>query len=91
MFVSSSETGDQLLFRFVKPASEIVGHASVKSAGRISEYVNVVALFAAHEHNPKNVLSSRAKRGIRVSHAPFRFQGRQEPRSLALLGMTTPW
>jgi hypothetical protein len=64
--VSSSKTGDQLLVMFVKPASEIVGHANVKSA-------------------------RRAKRGIRVSHAPLGFHGRQEPRFLALLGMTTPW
>ena len=37
--VSSRETGDQLLFMFVKPASDIVGHDSVKSAGRLSEYM----------------------------------------------------
>ena len=47
--VSSRETRDQLSFMFIKPASEIVGHTSVKSAGRISEYVNVVVLFAAHD------------------------------------------
>ena len=61
--VSSIETGDQLSFMFIKPASEIVGHTSVRSAGRISEYVNVVVPFAAHDFNSPSIQSSRAKRG----------------------------